>query len=58
MTAHRTLRRSNHVEPRGLTATARHYIRDLVYGASDGIITTLPWSAVSPAGRCRQPRFW
>jgi VIT1/CCC1 family predicted Fe2+/Mn2+ transporter len=40
MTAHRTLRRSNHVEPRGLTATARHYIRDLVYGASDGIITT------------------
>ena len=33
-------RRSNHVEPRGLIATLRHYIRDLVYGANDGIITT------------------
>ena len=40
MTAHRHPRRSNHVEPSGLTATARHYIRDLVYGASDGIIST------------------
>lgn len=34
------MRRSNHIEPRGVTATARHYIRDLVYGANDGIITT------------------
>jgi len=33
-------RRSLHVEPRGLVPTARHYIRDLVYGANDGIITT------------------
>jgi len=33
-------RPSTHVEPRGATATARHYIRDVVYGASDGIITT------------------
>jgi VIT1/CCC1 family predicted Fe2+/Mn2+ transporter len=33
-------RLSNHVEPQGVTATARHYIRDLVYGANDGIITT------------------
>ena len=33
-------RPSLHVEPRGLPATARHYIRDLVFGASDGIITT------------------
>jgi VIT1/CCC1 family predicted Fe2+/Mn2+ transporter len=33
-------RRSNHVEPRGAGAIARHYIRDLVYGANDGIITT------------------
>lgn len=33
-------RASMHVEPDGATATARHYIRDLVYGASDGIITT------------------
>jgi VIT1/CCC1 family predicted Fe2+/Mn2+ transporter len=31
---------SLHVEPRGLQATARHYLRDLVYGANDGIITT------------------
>jgi len=33
-------RTSVHVEPRGAAATARHYIRDLVYGANDGIITT------------------
>src|SRR5688572_12849201 len=31
---------SIHIEPRGAVATARHYIRDLVYGANDGIITT------------------
>lgn len=40
MTARGTRRVSNHVEPRGPAAMARHYIRDLVYGASDGIITT------------------
>lgn len=33
-------RPSTHVSPRGFTDTARHYIRDLVYGANDGIITT------------------
>lgn len=33
-------RPSIHVEPSGLVPTARHYIRDLVYGANDGIITT------------------
>jgi vacuolar iron transporter family protein len=33
-------RTSLHVEPKGVTATARHYIRDVVYGANDGIITT------------------
>ena len=33
-------RESLHVEPTGLLDTARHYIRDLVYGAIDGIITT------------------
>jgi VIT1/CCC1 family predicted Fe2+/Mn2+ transporter len=33
-------RESLHVEPRGAGAVARHYIRDLVYGANDGIITT------------------
>lgn len=31
---------SLHVEPTGTVATARHYIRDLVYGANDGVITT------------------
>ena len=31
---------SLHVDPIGASATARHYIRDLVYGANDGIITT------------------
>jgi VIT1/CCC1 family predicted Fe2+/Mn2+ transporter len=34
------MRPSLHVEPSGAAATARHYIRDLVYGANDGIITT------------------
>jgi VIT1/CCC1 family predicted Fe2+/Mn2+ transporter len=33
-------RESLHVEPTGVVDTARHYIRDLVYGANDGIITT------------------
>jgi VIT1/CCC1 family predicted Fe2+/Mn2+ transporter len=33
-------RASTHIEPLGGVATARHYIRDLVYGANDGIITT------------------
>ena len=33
-------RDSLHVDPRGARDVARHYIRDLVYGANDGIITT------------------
>ena len=33
-------RPSNHVEPQGALQTARHYVRELVYGANDGIITT------------------
>ena len=33
-------RESLHVEPHGAVSIARHYIRDLVYGANDGIITT------------------
>ena len=33
-------RESRHVEPTGLVDTARHYIRELIYGANDGIITT------------------
>jgi VIT1/CCC1 family predicted Fe2+/Mn2+ transporter len=33
-------RASRHVEPQGVQQTARHYVRELVYGANDGIITT------------------
>jgi len=33
-------RESLHIEPRDAVGFARHYIRDLVYGANDGIITT------------------
>ena len=33
-------RPSLHVRPNGVRETFRHYIRDLVYGANDGIITT------------------
>jgi VIT1/CCC1 family predicted Fe2+/Mn2+ transporter len=33
-------RPSRHVEPRGALQTARHYVRELVYGANDGLITT------------------
>jgi vacuolar iron transporter family protein len=38
--AHLTMRPSLHREPEGALAIARHYIRDVVYGANDGIITT------------------
>ena len=31
---------SLHVEPDTAVGVAQHYIRDLVYGANDGIITT------------------
>ena len=31
---------SNHIEPRGALQIARHYVRELIYGANDGIITT------------------
>jgi vacuolar iron transporter family protein len=40
MTAPMMPRASTHVEPRGAAEIARHYIRELVYGANDGIITT------------------
>lgn len=33
-------RLSHHVEPHGTLQVARHYVRELVYGANDGIITT------------------
>src|SRR5262245_56077625 len=35
-----TMRVSLHREPTGVVDIARHYIRDIVYGANDGIITT------------------
>jgi VIT1/CCC1 family predicted Fe2+/Mn2+ transporter len=31
---------TRHREPRGALEIARHYVRDLVYGANDGLITT------------------
>ena len=31
---------TEHVEPHGPLQTARHYIRELIYGSNDGIITT------------------
>jgi len=31
---------SEHVEPHGALQVARHYVRELIYGADDGIITT------------------
>jgi VIT1/CCC1 family predicted Fe2+/Mn2+ transporter len=33
-------RESHHVEPDTPLGLARHYVRDLVYGANDGVITT------------------
>jgi vacuolar iron transporter family protein len=38
--ASRSGRGSLHREPVGLVAIAQHYIRDVVYGANDGLITT------------------
>jgi vacuolar iron transporter family protein len=35
-----TGRESLHVEPHTVLGATRHYIRDLVYGANDGVITT------------------
>jgi VIT family len=31
---------SHHIEPQGTLQIARHYVRELIYGANDGIITT------------------
>jgi VIT1/CCC1 family predicted Fe2+/Mn2+ transporter len=44
------VRRSTHVEPRDALAIARHYIRDLVYGANDGLITTFAVVAAVTGG--------
>jgi VIT1/CCC1 family predicted Fe2+/Mn2+ transporter len=46
---------SLHVEPHGLTPVLRHYLRDLVYGANDGIVTTFAVVA-GVAGGALQPR--
>jgi VIT1/CCC1 family predicted Fe2+/Mn2+ transporter len=40
MAAGARTRESLHVEPTSTIDAARHYVRDLVYGANDGIITT------------------
>src|SRR3970040_238583 len=48
-------RLSNHVEPRGALDIARHYVRELIYGANDGIITTFAVVA-SVAGGGLSPR--
>ena len=44
---------SLHQEPQGATAIARHYIRDLIYGANDGLITTFAVVAGVSGGACR-----
>jgi vacuolar iron transporter family protein len=45
-----TSRASIHEEPRGAVAIARHYIRDLIYGANDGLITTFAVVAAVSGG--------
>ena len=49
VTAYR--RESHHVEPRGPLEIARHYVRELTYGANDGIITTFAVVAGVSGGR-------
>ncbi len=49
------MRESLHVAPVGAAATARHYLRDMVYGATDGIITTFAVVA-GVAGGALAPR--
>jgi len=48
------VRESLHVEPRGALPLVQHYIRDLVYGANDGVITTFAVMA-GVAGGTLQP---
>jgi vacuolar iron transporter family protein len=42
---------STHVRPHGTVGTLRHYIRDIVYGANDGVITTFAAVAGVEGGR-------
>ena len=46
----RAARESVHVEPSGTIAVTRHYIRDLIYGANDGLITTFAVVAAVSGG--------
>jgi len=41
---------SIHEEPTGAVAVARHYIRDVIYGANDGILTTFAVVAAVTGG--------
>jgi vacuolar iron transporter family protein len=43
-------RLSLHQEPHGAAAIARHYIRDWIYGANDGVITTFAVVAAVSGG--------
>jgi VIT1/CCC1 family predicted Fe2+/Mn2+ transporter len=44
-------RDSIHVEPHGPLQIARHYVRELIYGSNDGIITTFAVVAGVAGGR-------
>jgi VIT1/CCC1 family predicted Fe2+/Mn2+ transporter len=48
-------RASRHVEPRGALEIARHYIRELIYGSNDGIITTFAVVAGVAGGGLSSP---
>lgn len=43
-------RESRHVQPQGALATARHYVRELMYGSNDGLITTFAVVAGASGG--------
>ena len=45
------IRVSHHVEPHGALQITRHYVREIVYGANDGIITTFAVVAGVAGGR-------
>jgi VIT1/CCC1 family predicted Fe2+/Mn2+ transporter len=48
-------RESLHVEPQTVLGIARHYIRDIVYGANDGVITTFAVVAGVTGGTLAPP---
>ena len=51
-------RESLHIEPHGAVGIARHYIRDVVYGANDGIITTFAVVAGVAGGALSTAAVW